>query len=79
MDDAEKYLLRQSIASALDHPSVYMGGPSPQSVRKAIRIVNMLLSEYTVTPDPKLIGDAEQVRAWRTSPWDSLQNADKRD
>ena len=31
-----------SIAHILDHPSVYMGGPSQQSLRKAQRIVAYL-------------------------------------
>jgi hypothetical protein len=30
------------IAACLDHPSVYMGGPSAASVRKAERIVDTL-------------------------------------
>lgn len=74
MDDAEKYLLRQAIAAAIDHPSVYMGGPSPNSVRKAIKIVEMLTDEYDIKPKPeRLAADAERVRSWRTSPWDSLE------
>lgn len=73
MTDAEKYLLRQMIASALDHPSVYMGGPSPQSVRKAILIVEHILVNYSIAPfkDRKL--EAKQVETWRKSPWDSLE------
>lgn len=31
--------LQHEIALILDHPSVYMGGPSQQSIRKAERIV----------------------------------------
>jgi hypothetical protein len=71
MDDAEKYIMRQQIASILDHPSVYMGGPSANSVRKAIGIVEMLLHEYEITPKDIIKPDAEQVRQWRVSPWDS--------
>ena len=42
LDDADKYVLRQRIASRLDHPSVYMGGPSPTSLRKAGHILDAL-------------------------------------
>jgi hypothetical protein len=43
------------IASSLDHPSVYMGGPSENSRRKARRIVEALASEgYVIaTKDPR--------------------------
>lgn len=66
MDDAAKYLLRQRIASIIDFPSVYMGGPSQQSVRKAIKIIEAL--EHAPTPD-----EIEQVKTWRKSSWDSLE------
>jgi len=66
MDDAAKYLLRQRIASIIDFPSVYMGGPSAQSVRKAIKIIEALSS--APTPD-----EIEQVKTWRKSSWDSLE------
>jgi hypothetical protein len=33
------------IASCLDHPSVYMGGPSQRSVERARRIVQALQAE----------------------------------
>jgi len=66
MDDAAKYLLRQRIASILDHPSVYMGGPSQQSLRKAIRIIEAL--DEPPTPE-----EIDQVKTWRRSPWDSLE------
>jgi hypothetical protein len=80
VDDAAKYVLRQSIASALDYPSVYMGGPSQASVRKAIRIVEHLLAHYNITPKiGEATDDAMLVRTWRLAPWDSLENADKRD
>ena len=72
MDDAEKYLLRQRIASILDWPSVYMGGPSRQSIMKAIKIINAL-------DEPVSREDVERVKSWRVSPWDSLENSDKRD
>ena len=66
MDDAAKYLLRQRIALILDFPNVYMGGPSQQSVRKAIKIVEAL-------SDPPKPEEIEQVKSWRKSAWDSLE------
>lgn len=73
MDNAEKYLLRQTIASILDRPNVYMGGPSPQSVRKAIRIIEALERDFEVSARESLSDYTKQVKAWRTSPWDSLE------
>jgi DnaJ-class molecular chaperone len=35
-------ILCRKIASMIDHPSVYMGGPSPGSMKKAQRIIDML-------------------------------------
>jgi hypothetical protein len=46
--------LRQTIAGVLDHPSVYMGGPSRQHLRKADQIIECLRR------DPRLI---EALRA----------------
>lgn len=46
--------LRQAIAGLLDKPSVYMGGPSRQNLRRADDIIAMLRGE------PKLI---DQLRA----------------
>ena len=73
MDDAHKYIMRQHIAAMLDHPRVYMGGPSAQSVRKAIKIVERITSEYEMKPMAQAEGDAVRVRTWRVSPWDSLE------
>ena len=39
----EKVVL-PTIASILDHPSVYMGGPSKQSLKKARKILDYLAS-----------------------------------
>ena len=71
MDDAEKYMLRQAIASTLDMPSVYMGGPSQQSVRRAIKIVEFITQNYKIEPTTE--SGAAHVRTWRKSPWDSLE------
>lgn len=52
--------LRQTIAGVLDHPSVYMGGPSRQHLRKADQIIECLRR------DPRLM---EALRAgMETSP-----------
>ena len=40
--------LRLAIAAILDHPGVYMGGPSAQSMRRADRIVEMLDHDWKV-------------------------------
>lgn len=74
LDDADKYVLRQRIASRLDHPSVYMGGPSRQSILKAIDIIRMIEDDYGfMTGGAKDKTDADRVRTWRKSPWDSLE------
>ena len=49
--------LRQTIAGVLDHPSVYMGGPSRQNLRKADQIIECLRR------DPRLM---EALGAWIT-------------
>ena len=38
----ERLLVQRVIASCIDHPSVYMGGPSRNSMRKAETIVEYL-------------------------------------
>lgn len=38
-----KDILQQRIAAILDHPSVYMGGPSKQNMRKAQTILDMMI------------------------------------
>ena len=38
-------ILCRMIASMIDHPSVYMGGPSINSRRKAVNIIEMLKKE----------------------------------
>lgn len=40
-----KHILRLRVGSILDHPSVYMGGPSLNSLKKADRIINYLINE----------------------------------
>jgi hypothetical protein len=37
--------LRQTIAGILDHPSVYMGGPSQQNLRRADRVIAALRAD----------------------------------
>lgn len=38
----EREYVRREIASVLDHPSVYMGGPSQNSLRRASRVIDCL-------------------------------------
>lgn len=38
-------ILERMIASKIDHPSVYMGGPSVNSRKKAVKIIEMLKKE----------------------------------
>lgn len=74
LDDADKYVLRQRIASLLDHPSVYMGGPSRRSILKAIDIIRMIEDDYgLMTGVAKDKAASDRVRTWRKSPWDSLE------
>lgn len=64
MDYADKYLMQCSIASTLDRPSVYMGGPSAMSMRKAKYIVDMIVNSYDVTPNQRMVTEAVLVRTW---------------
>lgn len=53
-DDAVLDPVLWLIASVLDYPSVYMGGPSQHSRRKAQRIIDALDAEgWTLTKGPK--------------------------
>lgn len=47
---SEEDLIQHVIASILDHPSVYMGGPSQNSLRKADRIVKFLVESKRLVP-----------------------------
>lgn len=40
--EGERLLVQRQIASIIDHPSVFMGGPSRQSMQKADRIIAAL-------------------------------------
>ena len=42
MDGEERLQVQRRIASILDYPSVYMGGPSLNAMRKADRIIMYL-------------------------------------
>lgn len=72
-EDAMKYSMRQTIASLIDHPSVYMGGPSTGSIRKAIQIINALEDGIEFKPKEEMHKDIELIKSWRTSAWDSLE------
>lgn len=42
MDATERRLVQRQIASQIDYPSVYMGGPSPRAMNLADRIIDGL-------------------------------------
>ena len=42
MDENERLLVQRMIATAIDHPSVYMNGASRDSMRKADNIIRYL-------------------------------------
>jgi hypothetical protein len=46
MGDAERLLVQRQIASLIDSPSVYMGGPSPRAMKIAGRIIDELESSF---------------------------------
>ena len=46
MDGDERLIVQRRIASILDHPSVYMGGPSQASMRKADEIIMSLENSH---------------------------------
>lgn len=77
MDYADKYIMRQGIASALDHPSVYMGGPSMQARRKAERIIALLLADYDITPKERPQNDAVTARTWLSPDHEDIRNLTK--
>lgn len=53
-DDKALDAVRWLIASVLDYPSVYMGGPSMQSRKKAERIIEALDAEgWTLTQEKR--------------------------
>jgi alkanesulfonate monooxygenase SsuD/methylene tetrahydromethanopterin reductase-like flavin-dependent oxidoreductase (luciferase family) len=55
--------LTQQIASILDKPSVYMGGPSRRSLRMAGEIVDLLRSRASIGPDSERIRELEAENA----------------
>ena len=46
----KREVLQRTLASILDHPSVYMGGPSHGSMRRAARIVDELEAGGHIDP-----------------------------
>lgn len=46
MSETERRLVQREIASQIDYPSVYMGGPSPSSMKKAERIMQTLEESF---------------------------------
>ena len=50
MNETERDLIINHIAGQLDMPSLYMGGPSQQSKRRAERIVEWLEYSHRLVP-----------------------------
>lgn len=48
MDARERLLVQRKIASQIDYPSVYMGGPSPSAMKKADRIIEGLERAFRI-------------------------------
>jgi hypothetical protein len=64
MDYADDYILQVLIASSLDYPSVYMGGPSRGSMDRARRVMDILYARYEIRPTEAAEKDAAMVRTW---------------
>lgn len=77
MDSADKYLLAQHIAGILDRPSVYMGGPSQNNVRRAVHIVDMICENYSISPGERQANDAAHVRLWRNDDGTRKESGDR--
>ena len=67
MNNEELYVLRQHIACLIDYPSVFMGGPSQGSTRKAIEIINLIMERCDMTAKEELKKSSEHVAKWRTT------------
>lgn len=50
MSETERRLVQCQIASQIDSPSVYMGGPSPGAMKKAERIMQTLEAGFRLRP-----------------------------
>jgi hypothetical protein len=62
MTETERTLVVRQIASIIDSPSVYMGGPSPSSTKKAERIVSNLEAAFRLTASKCGHGSWESYR-----------------
>jgi hypothetical protein len=60
MDETEQLIVQRGIAAILDSPSVYMGGPSQMSLKKAKAIVDMLMREQ------RLVATTCDHSAWKS-------------
>lgn len=52
----KREVLQRHIAASLDHPSVYMGGPSKQNMRKAERLIEWMERDGYLVAD-KITGE----------------------
>lgn len=64
LDYADLYALESKIAAFLDGNSVYMGGPSQGSRRRAKELMRRLFTEYDVIPKGYALEVAARVRTW---------------
>lgn len=48
MHASERLLVQRQIASQIDYPSVYMGGPSPRAMKLADRIIDGLEKSFRI-------------------------------
>jgi len=59
--ESEYLIIKRGIAAIIDHPSVYMGGPSHNSMRKAASIIEAL------ERSKRLVSTTCDHRAWADS------------
>jgi hypothetical protein len=50
MNDEERLLVQRLIAATIDHPSVFMGGPSRNAMKKADAIIEGLIRAKRLVP-----------------------------
>lgn len=60
MGDDERVLVRRRIASIIDHPSVYMGGPS----RRALGLAEAIITSLEI--GQRLVTTSCDHRGWTT-------------
>jgi len=64
IDYAALWLLETVIACGIDHPSVYMGGPSANSRKKAKLIVGSIIEDFDLSPTEEGQNRIATVKTW---------------